>query len=179
MLNAWFIEKSEKWDLNNYSEQYKLFLKNFENVHWSKKSYKKYLKFNCKTKKYLLFSKINIKFRYFIFIKLFSRLNYESKNFFFNIWKMNHVKWILIGRSHRFVKYTWKRKWTIKRRNAFKKELKANRQHNRYVSSVFIRSKLLNGLKYDLVIMQPESSRISEKSLPSWLPISYDIHICI
>lgn len=89
MLNAWFIEKSEKWDLNNYSEQYKLFLKNFENVHWSKKSYKKYLKFNCKTKKYLLFSKINIKFRYFIFIKLFSRLNYESKNFFFNIWKMN------------------------------------------------------------------------------------------
>lgn len=135
-------------------------LKSFERyVCWSKKSYKKYLKFNYKIKKYLLFSKISIKFRYFTSIKLFSRFNYESKNFFFNIWEMNHVKWILIGRSHRFVKYIWKRKRRIKRRNAFKKELKANRQHNRYVSSVFIRSKLLNGLKYDLVIMQPESAR--------------------
>lgn len=129
-----------------------------------KKSYQKYLKFNCKRKEYLLFSKINIKFTtlLFYFYKSIFEIQLWIKQFvffFLFIWKMNHIKWILIGRSHRFVKYTWKRKKTIKRRNAFKKELKANRQHNRYVSSVFIRSKLLNGLKYDLVIMQSESAR--------------------
>lgn len=91
MLNAWFIEKSEKWDLNNYSEQYKLFFEKISKMYIDKKkSYKKYLKFNCKTKKYLLFSKINIKFRSFIFIKLFSSLNYESKNFF-----LIFEKWII------------------------------------------------------------------------------------
>lgn len=37
MLNAWFIEKSEKWDLNNYSEQYKLFFEKISKMYIDQK----------------------------------------------------------------------------------------------------------------------------------------------